>query len=244
MNMQDIRTLEEVLFELPPQLKRAIEIALMSSDQVGQMSGQSTNQILDNIDNVVIKNAVKTFNFIFPPYVILCLIICLITYFSVQIYREYRVSQRPKLKNQGYSPIGTYILSYCHNYDKINSGEMKFDIDDIYSRCLKKYEYNELLQQRKEEILSDRKKTRIINHSKAAVFIILLLIFIMLGMGGMYIGLEIKGLALALTACYVAKQWAPFFFPYKTDSYEILQVKEFRNIVETYELEKIENLKK
>ena len=218
------------------EMSQLIRTILMASDQAA--AGVTPGEVVSN----AVAQHLNLSNTLFSPFAIICYIVCILVYVGIRIYAEYKVSQRPELTKDNYSPLGTYILRYCHDYENIKAINMRDDIDDIYSRCLFKYEQKELLRQRKSEILSDRKKEKIKNYLSIVIFIAFFLFFFMIGIGGVYIGYEFKGLLLMSVVTFIGHEIIPFVFPYRTDSYECLQVKEFRNIIENYELEKIQKL--
>ena len=236
MNFSEIQTMEDMLRQLPPEMSQLIRTILMASDQTA--AGVTPGEVVSN----AIAKQLNLSNTLFSPFAIICYIICILVYIGIRIYAEYKVSQRPELTKDNYSPLGTYILRYCHNYEKISAMNMRDEIDDIYAKCMFKYEKKELLEQRKAEILSDRKKEKIKNYLSIVIFMVFFLFFFLIGIGGVYIGYEFKGLLLMSVVTFIAYQITPFIFPYRTDSYECLQVKEFRNIIENYELEKIKSL--
>ena len=236
MSYTDFSSLSEVLGDLPPEMATLIRGVLMASEQ--REAGMTAGEMFANS----IEQKFRISETLFSPFVIICVLLCIIVFFGIKFYAEYKVSQLPKLQNKDYSPLGKYILSYCHNYEKINAGTMKDDIDKIYDRCLFKYEQQELLEQRQREIIIDRKKSKIKNYISIMLFITLFLFFFLIGIGGFYIGYEFKGILLMSVVTFIGHKIIPFIFPYRTDSYECLQVQEFRNIIENYELEKIQKL--
>ena len=237
MNISNVNSLEDMLAQLPPEMSQLIRTILMSTEQVEM--GMTPGEVVSN--NVA--RALNLNETLLSPFTLICILTCFLVYILINLYAEYKVSQRPKLPLDNFSPIGTYIVKYYHNYEKINPGKMRDDIDEIYRRCLFKYNQKEILAQRKEEILSYRKKEKIKNYICIVLFFIIFLFFFGIGIGGVYIGYEFKGLVMMATVTYIAHKLIPFIFPYRTDSYEFLQVKEYRNIIENYELEKIELLK-
>lgn len=240
MNFNEVQTMEDMLRQLPPEMSKLIRTILMASDSAA--AGATPGEVVSGAIESTVKQNIALGNGIFSPFFIICIITCLIVFIGVRVYAEYKVSKRPELTKEKYSPIGTYILKYCHDYEKISAMTMRDEIDNIYSKCLFRYEQKELLQQRKDEILSDRKKEKIKNYLCIVIFMIVFLFFFLVGIGGVYIGYEFKGIVLMSAITFIAHEVVPFIFPYRTDSYECLQVKEFRNIVENYELEKIKNL--
>ena len=239
---ENVNSLEDMLFQLPPEMSKIIRWTLMNTDKLEQLNEQGSGNLLDNATETIIDKAVNTISFVLSPFIICCIIACVLTYIGVKIYAEYKVSQRPTLNNSSLCPLGTYISSYYYNYGEINSANIRDDVDKIYARCLKKYDAPELLEQRKQEIMADRMKEKLINYSKIIIFLTVFIFFLLVGLGGIYIGIELKGFVMTFTVCYIAKQIGPFVFPYKTDSYEFLKVQEFKKIIETYELEKIKQL--
>lgn len=236
MDITNVNSLEDMLIQLPPEMSSLIRTVLMSSEQAEM--GISPGEIVSNN----ISRALNLNETLLSPFTLICILVCFLVYILINLYAEYKVSQRPKLPLDNFSPIGTYIVRYYHNYEKINAGKMRDDIDEIYRKCLFKYNQKEVLSQRKEEILAYRKKEKVKNYLLIVLFFIVFMFFFGVGIGGVYIGYEFKGLVMMSAVTYIAYKLIPFIFPYRTDSYEFLQVREYRAIIENYELEKIEKL--
>jgi hypothetical protein len=248
MDFSTVNSFEDMLLQLPPEMSNLIRAVLMepkipSQNQIYDSSKEYINSVIED-PTIIIPHINPLINSL-PAFIIVCVLICLLINLLTGSFYEYIVSKRPILKNKSYSPIGTYILSYCHNYEAIKPGKIRDDIDDIYERCLKRYDKNSILNQREEEIIEDRKTAKIKRKLYVTIFLVLFLFFfVFVGMGGVYIGLELKGLIAMCIVTYAAKKIYPFIFSSKSTSYELLQVKEYRNIIENYELEKIKYLKK
>lgn len=247
MDFSSVKTFEDMLMQLPPEMSNLIRMVLMepkvqSQEKIYEKTQNYIGSVMENPE--ILTPHINPIVNSLPSFIIVCLLICFIINFLTSTFLEFMMSKRPVLRNRKYSPIGYSILDYCHNYDKIHPGNLRDDIDNIYARCLRKYDSKTILQQREDEIIADRKRAKKIKKIYVAIFLVtFLFFFVFIGMGGVYIGLEIKGILTMILVTYATKKTYPFVFSSKLSSYEILQVKEYRNMIENYELEKIQNLK-
>lgn len=243
MNFDSVYSVDDMLAQLPPPMASAIKQILMYSETVPQNA--SPEEIIGSMVEQTassVAGKVDLSGTIASPFFFICIGVCILIYFLTKVYAEYKVSKAPVLNNSRYSPIGTYIASYVYNYDDIKIGSMRDDIDNIYTKCQKKYNKKEILRQRKDEILEDRRTYKVTSFTKVAVFVGAMLFFAAVAIGGIYVGLVFKGMVLLIAQLFIIKTTYMFIFPCRTDAYEFIQVREFKRMVENYELEKLDAL--
>jgi len=229
---------DPALPQLPPQLETIIRGILSNSEQVSQGTSQS------EIAQKAIEQRFHISAIIPSTFIIGMIIACILIYVGINMYTEYRVTKKHELITTEYSPIGKYILKYCWNFKVIEISKLRDDIEKIYEHCLDKYVFNQTLTQRYQEIKEHQKTEKILGLIKISIFILLTMFLLIIGLCGIYIGLAYDGFVLIIVSLFIANKVIPFIFPYKVESYEYLQYKSMRRIVERYEIEIIEKIKK
>lgn len=229
---------DPALPQLPPELEVMIREILSNSEQIA--NGTTPSEIA----NKTIQNKIEVYGLIPSPFVIGMIIFCILIYIGINIYTEYRVTKKHTLITTEYSPIGKYILKYCWNFKNIKISNLRDDIEKIYEHCLNKYIFHQTLTQRYDEIKEHQLIEKIFGLTKISLFILITTFLLIISIGGIYIGLPYEGIILMIVTLVITRKVIPFIFPYKVESYEYLQFKNMRTMIEKYEIEIIEEIKR
>jgi len=233
MGFESVNDINDMLQQLPPEMSALVKGVLMYYDTgtTPETKAEMAGRILDS--RLHISSTIGS------PFFLICVGICIIIYLLVKIYAEWRATKPPILNTKRYSLLGKQILEYVFNYNEIKIATLRDDINKIYDNFVPKYAITRLFNERKAEILDDRKRYKIESRIKILIYAFLFFFFCMIAICGIYVGLVFKGFVLLFATFFVLKQTYIFVFPCRTDSYPFIQIKEFKKIVENYELEKI-----
>jgi hypothetical protein len=228
---------DPALPQLPPELEVLIRKTLSNSEQIA--NGANPLELADK----AIQQKLQLSRIIPSPFVIAMIILCILIHIGINIYTEYRVSKKHELQVDDYTSIGKNILRYCWNFKSLRVSMIRDDVETIYEKYLGNGA-KKVLSERCKEIKEHQLQEKISGLIKIHSFILFITFLLIIGLGGIYIGFYYEGCVLMIVTLLIARKLVPFIFPYKIDSYEYLQYKHMRSLVEKYELEVIEQLKK